>query len=222
MTFFSTLIARAAASTAATATIGTTTASVATAATTVAAAATAAISREMARFTTLVASRATVASATAASSVSTAAAATTTTTVRAAAAAPAPTTASAVGTTAAASSIGTTTAPAAGAAGAPLNRTTIGPGDIDGLGAAVVAVLDVELDLLAVAEAAEAAGALLDPRVVNEQIVAAVVGGDEAEPLLVVEPLDGAAHLVAVALHLIVRHVFRDPAKTKTKTIFSL
>ena len=73
------------------------------------------------------------------------------------------------------------------AAAAALDEGSVGAGDVDGLGAAVLALGDGELDLLALGEGAEAVG--LDGGLVDEEILAAVVGGDEAEPLGVVEPL---------------------------------
>src|SRR5687768_2393446 len=55
---------------------------------------------------------------------------------------------------------------------------------------ALLALDDVELDTLALRERAETAA--LDGRVVDEAILAAVLRRDEAEALLVVEPLHGA------------------------------
>src|SRR5882757_5381055 len=52
------------------------------------------------------------------------------------------------------------------------------------------ALRDVELDLLVLVERLVAIG--LNGRVVNEDVVAAVLLGDEAEALLGVEPLNGA------------------------------
>lgn len=54
-------------------------------------------------------------------------------------------------------------------------------------------LFDDELDGFALAEAAEALG--LDRGLVDEEIVAAVVGGDEPESLLLVEPLHRSLHL---------------------------
>jgi hypothetical protein len=71
-------------------------------------------------------------------------------------------------------------------------RATAGRGDVDGLGAAIVAGSDDELDGVALVEAAEAVG--LDGGLVHEEVLAAAFGGDEAEPLGAVEPLDGASH----------------------------
>src|SRR4051794_2366936 len=59
---------------------------------------------------------------------------------------------------------------------------------VDGL-RALVAGFGVVLDLGALGERAEAAR--VDPRVVDEEVLAALVRGDEAEALVVVEPLDG-------------------------------
>ncbi|KAG6495112.1 hypothetical protein ZIOFF_042903 [Zingiber officinale] len=64
------------------------------------------------------------------------------------------------------------------------------PGDIDGLGAPVVALGDRELDALSLGEGPEPVG--LDGRLVDEEILSAVVGRDEAESLGVVEPLHRA------------------------------
>lgn len=60
--------------------------------------------------------------------------------------------------------------------------------DVDGLGFAVVGERDLELDGLALGEAAESVG--FDGGLVDEEILAAVIGGDEAESLGVVEPPD--------------------------------
>jgi hypothetical protein len=61
-----------------------------------------------------------------------------------------------------------------------------------GLGAAVVAGSNDELDGVALVEAAEAVG--LDGGLVHEEVLAAAFGGDEAKPLGAIEPLDGASH----------------------------
>ncbi|KAI8554098.1 hypothetical protein RHMOL_Rhmol05G0071500 [Rhododendron molle] len=87
-------------------------------------------------------------------------------------------------------------APSSSAAGAALDGALVGAGDVGGLGAAVAAGFDDELDGLAVAQAAEAVGA--DRGLVDEEVIAAVVRGDEAEPLLVVEPLHDPRHPGAV------------------------
>jgi hypothetical protein len=56
-------------------------------------------------------------------------------------------------------------------------------------------LLDVELDLLALGEAAEALG--LDGRVVDEDVLAAAVRSDEAKALRIVEPLhDPCSHSI--------------------------
>src|SRR5687768_12279625 len=57
-------------------------------------------------------------------------------------------------------------------------------------GRALLALHDVALHALTLGERLEAAA--LDGRVVDEEILAAVLGRDEAEALGVVEPLDGA------------------------------
>src|SRR5688500_14878658 len=73
--------------------------------------------------------------------------------------------------------------------GWPLSRGRSGSGDLgDVLGRrTLVALDDVELDPLALGEALEAAA--LDRRVMNEQILAAILRRDESEALGVVEPL---------------------------------
>src|SRR4051794_32655427 len=67
---------------------------------------------------------------------------------------------------------------------APLER-----GDVDGLGA-LVAGLGVEGHLRALSQRLEAVG--VDAGVVDEEVLAALVRGDEAEALVVVEPLHGS------------------------------
>lgn len=64
--------------------------------------------------------------------------------------------------------------------------------DLGGL-RTLLAVLDLELHLLALGQAAEALGR--DGGVVAEHVLAAVLGGDEAEALRVVEPLHGTGHV---------------------------
>src|SRR3954469_13985705 len=66
----------------------------------------------------------------------------------------------------------------------PLER-----GDVDGLGA-LVAGLGVEGHLRALSHRLEAVG--VDAGVVDEEVLAALVRGDEAEALVVVEPLHGS------------------------------
>src|SRR3954453_18648491 len=61
--------------------------------------------------------------------------------------------------------------------------------DVDGLGA-LVPGLGVEGDLRSLGQRLEAAA--VDPRVMDEEVLAALVGGDEAEALVVVEPLHGS------------------------------
>jgi len=63
-------------------------------------------------------------------------------------------------------------------------------GDVDGRGAAVVAVLDEELDRLAVGQGAVAVGS--DGTEVNKDVSGAVLGSYESETLVRVEPLNGA------------------------------
>src|SRR5690242_5260958 len=65
---------------------------------------------------------------------------------------------------------------------------------------ALGALRDVELDLLVLVEGLVALR--LDGRVVNEDVIAAVLLGDEAEALLGVEPLDGALSHADVLLLL--------------------
>ena len=73
-------------------------------------------------------------------------------------------------------------------------RGAVGAGDVERLGLVAVAG-DGELDAIAVEEGAEAA-VRSDGGVVDEEVVAAVVGLDEAEALGVVEPLHHAAEPV--------------------------
>src|SRR3954451_19723071 len=61
--------------------------------------------------------------------------------------------------------------------------------DVDGLGA-LVPGLGVEADARALGERLEALG--VDAGVVDEQVLAGIVRRDEAEALVVVEPLDGS------------------------------
>ncbi|CAL9154387.1 unnamed protein product, partial [Musa hybrid cultivar] len=94
-------------------------------------------------------------------------------------------------------------AAAAPAAAAPvsLDGSAVGCRDIDSLGAAVVALGNGELDVLAVGEGAEAVG--LDGGLVDEEVLAAAVRRDEAEPLRPVEPLDLPLHpLASPSFHL--------------------
>src|SRR3954469_10385447 len=80
-------------------------------------------------------------------------------------------------------------------------------GELDrcGLGA-LLALGHLELHALALFKAAVSGG--LDGRVVGEQILRSVVGGDEAETLFGVEPLDGSSGhslLLSVLLSSVVR-----------------
>src|SRR5688572_30208988 len=61
--------------------------------------------------------------------------------------------------------------------------------DVDGL-RPLVAGLGVERDARALSQRLEAAG--VDAGVVDEEVLAALVRGDEAEALVVAEPLDGS------------------------------
>ena len=75
-------------------------------------------------------------------------------------------------------------------------RGLLGEGDVGGLHA-LGATDGVELDALAFLKGAEAIG--LDGGVMDEQIGAVVVRGDEAEAFSVVEPLNGTgSHNVAI------------------------
>jgi hypothetical protein len=85
-----------------------------------------------------------------------------------------------------------TTVPSAVGAGAARERAATGRGDVDGLRTPIAVGADLELDGVAVVEAAEAVG--LEGGLVDEEIIASVVGGDEAEPLGGVEPLDAPLH----------------------------
>ena len=71
-----------------------------------------------------------------------------------------------------------------------MEGVAVGGGDVDGLGLVVVAGGDGELDAIAVVEGAVAVGC--DGGLVDEEILAAVVGLDEAEAFAVVEPLHHA------------------------------
>src|SRR3954467_14262296 len=71
----------------------------------------------------------------------------------------------------------------------PFPRSKSDHGDRRGL-RALLALADLELDASVLLEALEAV--TLDLAVVNEDVAATVVGGDEAEPLLGVEPLHSA------------------------------
>src|SRR5947207_15679593 len=65
---------------------------------------------------------------------------------------------------------------------------------------ALLALDDVELDPLAFGQALEALG--LDRRMMDEAVLLTVLGGDEAEALGVIEPLDragGACHFLLLA-----------------------
>src|SRR3954447_4624336 len=73
--------------------------------------------------------------------------------------------------------------------------TLLERGDVDGLGA-LVPGLGVEGDLRALRQRLEAVG--VDAGVMDEEVLAALVGRDEAEALVVVEPLDGSgSHCVS-------------------------
>src|SRR3954468_6428919 len=71
----------------------------------------------------------------------------------------------------------------------PFPRSKSDHGDRRGL-RALLALADLELDASVLFQALEAV--TLDLAVVNEDVAATVVGGDEAEPLLGVEPLHSA------------------------------
>ncbi|RRT33577.1 hypothetical protein B296_00058472 [Ensete ventricosum] len=79
---------------------------------------------------------------------------------------------------------------AAAAAASALDVGSVGPGDVDCLGAAVIALGDQELDDLSLGEGTITL--CLDGRLVDEEILTAVVRRDEAEPLGAVEPLHRA------------------------------
>src|SRR3954462_10395446 len=75
-------------------------------------------------------------------------------------------------------------------AGGPSRTTSrLERGDVDGLGP-LVARLGVEGDPRTLSQRLEAVG--VDAGVVNEEVLATVVRRDEAEALVVVEPLDGS------------------------------
>lgn len=77
-------------------------------------------------------------------------------------------------------------------AGGSLHRRAIDPGDVLGPALAAVLLDDLELDRFAVSEALEAVS--LDRAEVDEYIIAAVGGLNEAEALLRVEPLHRTGH----------------------------
>lgn len=81
---------------------------------------------------------------------------------------------------------------AVGVAGgcAGLERGAVDASDVDGLGLVVVSGGDGELNAVALEEGAVAVGS--DGGLVDEEILAAVVGLDEAEALAIVEPLHHA------------------------------
>lgn len=69
-----------------------------------------------------------------------------------------------------------------------MDRLAVGASYIDGLGTAIIAVFDGEFNLFAIGQGAEALredGCLMD-----KEVFGAIVGGDEAEALGDVEPLD--------------------------------
>merc|ERR1719486_1083280 len=70
-----------------------------------------------------------------------------------------------------------------------LDVAAVGPGHVDRLVAALGVRLDLELDRLAVRQGAEVLG--VDHALVHEEVVSPLLGGDEAEALHGVEPLDG-------------------------------
>ena len=69
-----------------------------------------------------------------------------------------------------------------------LDGWSVRASDIDRLGPLVLAQLDIELDKLALSQATEAVG--LDRGLMDEQIVASFIGGDEPEAFRVIEPPD--------------------------------
>ena len=71
-------------------------------------------------------------------------------------------------------------------------------GDSDGLGTAVVDIVDGELCRLDLREHSEAVG--VDRGLVDEEVLAAVVWGDKAKPFLRVEPLHRLMFLFAFAI----------------------
>src|SRR3712207_4827670 len=75
--------------------------------------------------------------------------------------------------------------------------------DADGLGA-LVPGLRLELHARALCERTEAVA--LDRAVMDEEVLAALVGRDEPEALVVVEPLDGSGGHGAASLHRGVVH----------------
>lgn len=74
--------------------------------------------------------------------------------------------------------------------GTRLERSAVDAGDVNGLCFVVIAGGDSELYAIAFEESAIAVGS--DGRLVDEEILTAVVGLDEAEALAIVEPLHNA------------------------------
>lgn len=105
-------------------------------------------------------------------------------------------------TTSTSSTAAESTATAGRTAAASLDGSAVGSGHLNGLGTAVVVVLDLELDGFVGGEASESLGS--DGGLVDEEILAAVLGSDEAEPLLGVEPLDGAPQPILSVTHLLI------------------
>src|SRR6478735_5265030 len=85
---------------------------------------------------------------------------------------------------------------------------------------ALRALGDVELDLLVLVQRLVAVG--LDGRVVHEDVVAAVLLGDEAEALLSVEPLDGALSHCSLLLSRGERPSLRRPHRRSGDTSLRL
>lgn len=175
------------------------TATTAAAVTTATAAALGAVPGDMALFAALVACTA------AAATTAVAAAAASVATVAAAAVATASVAPSAAVAAPSAVAVATATASAFAGAGAAGQRASSRSSDVGGLGAAVVAGLDGELDGVALVQAAVAVG--LDGGLVHEEVLAAILRGDEAEPLADVEPLHRPLHPL--------RHLPPPPPKTR-------
>ena len=74
--------------------------------------------------------------------------------------------------------------------GDALDGLSVGSGNAYGLGLVVVVVLDGELDFLALHEGLAGSGGAGDGGLVDEDVLAAVEGGEEAEALGDVEPFD--------------------------------
>lgn len=91
------------------------------------------------------------------------------------------------------SSSGSASARAESGLGGTANEAAVGAGDVEGLDAAVLVLGDVVLNWLVLSEGSESLG--VNGRLVDEDILRTISGGDEAEAFLGVKPLAGALEL---------------------------